>query len=646
MGIYAFLRENNFNFEPTFDGLVHRFKPNGRKDKSGWFIGHTVVDSKFKSDIKILIVGDWSTGEKLTWHSKKRFNEYEKEIVDKEIHLMERKRQEEQKLSNEKAIKKVNYYLSNKLDQALDFKYLKDKKIDDLKSAKLCEDDGTTFITVPLFDINNKLWSCQRIFEDGSKKFISGGKIKECFHIISDNVENKNDTYFCEGWATGMTIYKATKATVVCTMNTSNMINVAEAFKDVESNFYVCADNDEKTNERIGKNPGIEAATKAASILGARLFYPSFRVAKSGTDFNDLECLEGLDEVQAQLDLLLIKDRDERRYFWKWNGFFELKETKKGNVETPDYQCLGVYYKDEYYLKASESYSYIYDDGYYKFIGKKELKQKINEDTKYKCTNNLLNNFYEMSQVICFHQEDAFKPEKGYLNLNNGILDVKNKKLIDHHPKYFFKYKLDHDYVPDAKCDNWLKFLFQIFDGNKDLIELSQMIFGYTLIGGYPWLHKAFVLYGSGRNGKSVYLSTLKHMIGSNNYSSVPIDKLNLPFSAVLLDGRIANITGEVTTNIINSDSFKTAVGGEELIVSHKNQGEYMLPVESRFFFAANKMPNFKDSTIGAFEKLCIIPFNRYIKPEDRIDSYESKFLYPEMSGIINWALEGLDKTK
>lgn len=322
------------------------------------------------------------------------------------------------------------------------------------------------------------------------------------------------------------------------------------------------------------------------------------------------------------------------------DGFHFIIETKKGVRHDPDFDGMSAFFKEELGLKTHDSFMWLYEENHYRPISQMELLQKITRLLPANTSPVVVRSFRDAIKAQCY--DLAPDPKDGFINLKNGILDVSTGEMLPHSKDYFFKYILDHEFKPEATCPNWLAFLNRIFEGDKELIDLASEIFGYTLIGGTPWLHKAFILYGEGRNGKSTFLDVLKKLIGIRNVSTIPLQNLDKPFSVVMADGKLANITGEITTKEISSDAFKTAVGGEELIAANKGQPEYSMPFKARLIFATNKRPFFKDSTTGNVERLCMIPFNYYIKPEDRSPDFAQKELFPELSGVLNWALDGV----
>src|SRR5262249_27264471 len=68
-------------------------------------------------------------------------------------------------------------------------------------------------------------------------------------------------------------------------------------------------------------------------------------------------------------------------------------------------------------------------------------------------------------------------------------------------------------YDPDATCPQWEAFLARVMDGDADLVAFLQRAVGYSLTGDTSE-HAMFLLYGTGRNGKSTFLETVRALLG------------------------------------------------------------------------------------------------------------------------------------
>lgn len=154
--------------------------------------------------------------------------------------------------------------------------------------------DDNNALVIPMF-YNHKILSVQRISADGEKKFHYGASTKGAYYLIDRH--GSTLTALVEGFATGCTIFNAVPScrVLVC-FNAGNIPVVAESVKCYGMGV-VCGDNDTETFARIGKNPGLDAANKAAALLGVGVAYPEC----SGTDWNDyaVEHIETLYEKQS-----------------------------------------------------------------------------------------------------------------------------------------------------------------------------------------------------------------------------------------------------------------------------------------------------------------------------------------------------------
>lgn len=144
--------------------------------------------------------------------------------------------------------------------------------------------DKDGWLVIPAWR-GNELMSVQRIAPDGSKRFWPGAPIAGTQYVIRKN-EQTAVTVLCEGLATGL-------ACVAALVNTGwparGMVlwdagNLARAALNPNGWLVIAADNDYRTLERTGKNPGLEAAHQAATRLGAGVAYPE---GIQGTDWCD-----------------------------------------------------------------------------------------------------------------------------------------------------------------------------------------------------------------------------------------------------------------------------------------------------------------------------------------------------------------------
>lgn len=121
-------------------------------------------------------------------------------------------------------------------------------------------------LLVPARDTAGVLHTLQFINADGSKRFLSGGRIKACYHAIGQ-VADKNTLLLCEGFATGASLAVATGYAVAVCFSAGNLqpVGLALRAKFPDVRMVVCADRDAT---------GIKAAYATARAIGAAVAVP------------------------------------------------------------------------------------------------------------------------------------------------------------------------------------------------------------------------------------------------------------------------------------------------------------------------------------------------------------------------------------
>jgi putative DNA primase/helicase len=140
-------------------------------------------------------------------------------------------------------------------------------------------------LVVPIRDSNGELSSLQFIDADGSKRFLTGGRVAGCYHAIG---KPNGSICIAEGYATGASIYQATGRAVAVAFDCGNMEPVARELraKYPGAQIVVCADDDARTEG----NPGRTKANAAAQAVNGLVAIPEFGADRpqGATDFNDV----------------------------------------------------------------------------------------------------------------------------------------------------------------------------------------------------------------------------------------------------------------------------------------------------------------------------------------------------------------------
>jgi putative DNA primase/helicase len=271
------------------DGAIHRFSTNGRRgDDSGWYSLHT-------DGIAAGAFGCWRESMQSTWCAKSdnAMTAAELDTHRVRIKAIQVQREAEQVQRQQTTATDAARRVQAATD-CTQHPYLTTKGV----QAHGIKIEGDNLL-IPMIDSTGKVQSLQSITPDGDKRFLSGGRVKGCYHAIG---KPAGLLIVCEGYATGASIHEATGHAVAVAFNAGNLEAVAAALRSKypDMKIIIAGDDDHLTDG----NPGLNKARAAAQAVGALVAVPSFPADRpdKATDFNDLHQLAGLDAVKACID--------------------------------------------------------------------------------------------------------------------------------------------------------------------------------------------------------------------------------------------------------------------------------------------------------------------------------------------------------
>lgn len=204
-----------------------------------------------------------------------------------------------------------------------------------------------------------------------------------------------------------------------------------------------------------------------------------------------------------------------------------------------------------------------------------------------------------------------------YIAFKNGILDLETMTLSEFSPDIILQNKIGHDYVPSAYDEVVDRTLDKICCSDKELRSLLEEMTGYMFLRRNE-LGRCFIFTGSGSNGKSTLIDMIKHLLGSENYSSLALEELGERFKTAELFNKLANLGDDISKRYIEDDAiFKKLVTGETVNVEKKGKDPFEFNNYAKLIFSANKLPRINDTSNGLLRRLEIIPFNAVFSEKD-----------------------------
>jgi len=94
---------------------------------------------------------------------------------------------------------------------------------------------------------------------------------------------------------------------------------------------------------------------------------------------------------------------------------------------------------------------------------------------------------------------------------------------------------------------------------------------------------------------------------------------------------------------LVEDAYVKALVAGDEMPVRMIYKEPFMLEPRAKLWWSMNELPAVADTSEGFWRRMCVIPFNRQFKKNERILDLNER-LEPELPGIFNWAMKGLGR--
>jgi len=242
------------------------------------------------------------------------------------------------------------------------------------------------------------------------------------------------------------------------------------------------------------------------------------------------------------------------------------------------------------------------------------------------------------------------------LGCTNGVLNLRTCNLGLGQPEDMMTFSTKISYKEGAQCPRWRQFLVEIFRGDAEVISFIQRAVGYSLTGDIRE-QVMFLLYGTGSNGKSVFLNILSKVLGQ--YAQ------NTPISTILADPRgfktnsndLAALRGKrfVTATEVkeylrfDEGRIKVITGGDPITARFLHKEFFTYQPQLKLWVAANHKPIISDTTESIWRRICLVPFKNHFskKPADssmQADNILSNKLMSEAPGIFCWCVEGCRK--
>lgn len=229
------------------------------------------------------------------------------------------------------------------------------------------------------------------------------------------------------------------------------------------------------------------------------------------------------------------------------------------------------------------------------------------------------------------------------LNTPSGIIDLETGETLPHAPDRLITQITSA--APGGTCSRWLAFLEEITAGDADLQAYLKRLAGYCLTGSTRE-QVFFFLYGSGANGKSVFVQALTSALGEyaatatlSTFMASKTDR-HLTELAGLRGARLVSVPETEAGQAWAEARIKMVTGGEKIRANFMHKDHFEFTPQFKLLVIGNHRPTLTSAGEAMRRRLHLVPFTVTIPARER-DPHLMEKLLTERSGILAWALEG-----
>src|SRR6266566_2814203 len=248
---------------------------------------------------------------------------------------------------------------------------------------------------------------------------------------------------------------------------------------------------------------------------------------------------------------------------------------------------------------------------------------------------------------------EAIDADPWLFNCQNGTVDLRTGKRHDHNPTDLITHLAPVTYDPDATCTTWENFLNEVFAGNPEMIAFMQRAIGWSLTGVVQD-RALFFLYGDqGYNGKTTLVELVRDLLGTSGEESFgyarKVDIMtfmksrnhedNLRKAAALPGARFVYSSEIDEEHRLNEQLIKDMTGGDTVEARRLYHEAFTFKPTFKPWMYGNHKPEIRGTDNALWSRVKLVEFN--VSFAERIDLDLPKKLRNELSGILNWAIQG-----
>jgi putative DNA primase/helicase len=232
------------------------------------------------------------------------------------------------------------------------------------------------------------------------------------------------------------------------------------------------------------------------------------------------------------------------------------------------------------------------------------------------------------------------------LNTPGGIVDLKTGRLGPSDPAKLCTRITACAPDPNADTTLWNTFLTDTFGDDEQLITYLRTVVGYSATGVTGW-HIFPFLFGSGGNGKGVFLESLIKVLGDYATTAPNQFLMSSPFPRHLTEiARLAGARMVICSEVNEDDRFdeakvKQLTGGDTLTANFMRQDPITFTPSHHLWLMGNHQPKVRSGGHSFWRRIRLIPFTRTVPEDKRVDDLQGILARDHGPALLHWIVQG-----
>lgn len=239
-----------------------------------------------------------------------------------------------------------------------------------------------------------------------------------------------------------------------------------------------------------------------------------------------------------------------------------------------------------------------------------------------------------------------WQENKGLIPLANCVLNAETREILEHDPKYRFRWQLPYDYNPEITCEPILNWLMWSLDNDTGVIDVLRA-FWRCLITGSEGLQIFLEVIGEGGTGKSVLNALTRAFVGNENCLATKlVDMESRPFALGDLPGKRLIAVSEVDKYAGAASTLKAITAGDPVAIEVKHKQATSFSYPGMVLLVGNTTPKWDAGDSGIMRRRRTLCFSKKVDVKDQKllleykgDELIGEFV-PFIPGLLNWVLD------